>query len=44
VLADPVLAEQIHTVERAAPHDVEAARAALVDAISARYGIGSDRS
>jgi hypothetical protein len=44
VLADPVLAERVHTVERATPHDVEAARAALIDAISARYGIGSDRS
>ena len=44
VLADPVLAERVHAVEHATQHDPEAARSALVDAITARYGIRADRS
>jgi hypothetical protein len=44
VLADPVLAERVRAVEHAAHDDPEAARSALVDAITARYGIRANRS
>jgi hypothetical protein len=43
VLADPILAERVLAVEALVPHDVEAARAALVAAITDRYGMRADR-